>query len=202
MPAHPTRRTVLTGLSLSAAGALAGCGSLVAEDDTPTPEPYDDLRQRSVFVSPSWIAPSRTRSTPSTRPRTPPQWSSRPRRIDRRRRPSTGSWRASGSPSSARSRSRPGWTGRTATPTPRPTPTTAAGPCRVRSVALAAVASAQTAPAKPTVNPPNCSLGGSRVKDRQRPTERRGRGRRPERRAGVRRDRRRVRAGRSRCLMT
>lgn len=49
--ARSTRREVLSGLALAATGTLAGCGVLAEDgDDTPTPEPYDDLRNESLFV--------------------------------------------------------------------------------------------------------------------------------------------------------
>jgi hypothetical protein len=41
---------VLSGLAVAAAGGLAGCGGVLAEDDTPTPEP-DHLRERQLFVA-------------------------------------------------------------------------------------------------------------------------------------------------------
>lgn len=52
-PLRTSRRELCAGLALAASGTLAGCGGVFAEDEdeTLTPEPYDDLRTERLFVA-------------------------------------------------------------------------------------------------------------------------------------------------------
>lgn len=45
-----TRRRLLAGLAVPATAVLAGCGGLLPESSTPTPEPITELQDRSIYV--------------------------------------------------------------------------------------------------------------------------------------------------------